>query len=313
MNKIVFLEPLGISEEELKAIVEPKINNAEITYYNSVPKDNDETATRISDADCIVLAQVKIPAEVIDRCPNLKYINIAFTGVDHVDVAYAKSKGIKVSNCSGYSTAAVADLTFGLAINILRNISACDSATRNCGTKAGLVGFELEGKTFGVVGTGKIGTKVIEIAKAFGCKILAYSRTPKQMDGVSFVSLDELLRLSDIVSLHVPANAETKHLISKEKIALMKKTAILINTARGPVVDNEALTEALNNDVIAAAGIDVFDYEPPLKEDYTLLKAKNCLLTPHVGFATKEAFVKRAHIVADNLEGYQTDSFRNLV
>lgn len=313
MNKIVFLEPLGITQNELKEIVDLKVNNAEIVYYDSVPADNEETVKRIGDADCIVLAQVKIPAEVIDACPNLKYINIAFTGVDHVDVAHAKEKGIKVSNCSGYSTSAVADLVFGLTIDILRNVKACDLTTRASGTKAGLVGFELEGKTFGVVGTGKIGQRVIEIAKVFGCKVLAYSRTPKHLEGVSFVSLDELLRESDIVSLHVPANTETRHLINKDRISLMKKSAVLINTARGPVVDNVALTEALNNGTIAAAGIDVFDYEPPLKPDYCLLQAKNCLFTPHVGFATKEAFVKRAHIVADNLDGYLNDSFKNLV
>ena len=313
MNKIVFLEPLGISESELKEIIDGKVNDVETVYYNTVPKNSEETIERAKDADCIVLAQVKIPAEVIDACPKLKYINIAFTGVDHVDVAHAKQKGIKVSNCSGYSTSAVADLVFGLTISLLRNIKQCDDVTRKEGTKNGLVGFELEGKTFGVVGAGKIGQRVIEIAKAFGCNVLAYSRTPKNIPGVSFVSLDELLRRSDVVSLHVPANAETKNLINEERLSLMKKSGILINTARGPVVDNEALRKALDNGTIAAAGIDVFDYEPPLKKDYCLVDAKNILLTPHVGFATKEAFVKRAHIVAANLEGYLTDTYLNLV
>lgn len=310
--KIIFLEPLGIKTEELRSIVDSYINE-ECVFYDTVPTSEEEVIERAKDGDVIVLAQVKITKNIIDNCPNLKYINIAFTGVDHVDVAYAKAKGIKVSNASGYSNSAVADLVFGLTISLLRNIKQCDEATRNSKTKNGLVGFELEGKTFGVVGSGKIGCKVIEIAKAFGCKVLVYSRTNKKLQDVEFVSLEELLKRSDIVSLHVPANESTKHMISKEQLSLMKESALLINCARGPVVDNEALKDALNNDEIAGAGIDVFDMEPPLKADYCLLDAKNCLLTPHVGFATYEAFVKRAHIISDNLKGYKENDFKNLV
>lgn len=310
--KIIFLEPLGIKIEELKSIVETYINE-DCVYYDTVPENEEEVIKRANKADVLVLAQVKITKNIIDHCPNLKYIDIAFTGVDHVDVGYAKEKGIKVSNASGYSNSAVADLVFGLTISLLRNIKECDEATRNSKTKNGLVGFELESKTFGVIGSGKIGSKVIDIAKAFGCNVLVYSRTNKNIEGVEFVSLEELLKRSDIVSLHVPANESTKHMISKKELSLMKKSSILINCARGLVVDNEALKNALNNDEIAGAGIDVFDYEPPLKADYCLLDAKNCLLTPHVGFATYEAFVKRAHIISDNLKGYKENNYKNLV
>ena len=157
-----------------------------------------------------------------------------------------KEQGIMVCNCAGYSNAAVSDLVFGLLISLYRNIISCNEVVRKEGTKDGLVGFELEGKKFGVVGTGAIGTRVANIAQAFGCEVYAYSRTVKDLTGVQYVDLEELLSTCDIISLHVPLNASTKGLISEKEIALMKPNAVLINTARGPVVDSKALADALN-------------------------------------------------------------------
>ncbi|MEG0215545.1 MAG: NAD(P)-dependent oxidoreductase, partial [Hungatella sp.] len=184
------------------------------------------------------------------------------------------------------------------------NLLPCDQAVRKGGTKDGLVGFELEGKKFGVIGTGAIGLRTAKIAQAFGCEVYAYSRTKKEIPGITYVDLDTLLAACDIISLHVPLNAETRGLINAEKIARMKKTAILINTARGPVVDSEALAKALCDGQIAGAGIDVFESEPPIASDHPLLLAPHTLMTPHVAFATQEALWKRAMIVFDNVKKY---------
>ena len=267
------------------------------------------------DADAMILANMPMPGEVLSACENLKFIDVAFTGVDHVGLDAAKAKGIKVSNASGYSNEAVAELVFGMALSLARNLSAVEARCRAGGTKDGLVGWELQGKTVGIVGLGKIGSRTAALAHAFGCPVLAHSRTrhADAPDYIEQVELDELLRRSDIVVLHCPLNDSTRGLINTEKLALMKPTALLINVARGPVVVAKDLADALNNGVIAGAGIDVFDKEPPLDESEPLLHAKNCLLTPHVAFATKESMTLRAQIVFDNLQAWLDGGQKNAV
>ena len=264
--KIVFLEPLGISEELLKEKISSVIDEAEheIIYYKDRQEDTDTLIERSKDADIVVLSNFKYGREVMESCPSLKMVCVAFTGVDHVDIDYCRKKGITVCNCAGYSTSAVADIVFAMVISLARNIIPCQDKARNGSTKDGLVGFELDGKTFGIIGTGAIGTRVAKIANAFGCKVIAYSRTKKDLPDVEFVTMEELLKISDIVSLHVPQTPETTGLIGKAQLELMKPEAILINTARGPVVDSTALATALKNGIIAAAGVDVFNCEPPL-------------------------------------------------
>ena len=169
------------------------------------------------------------------------------------------------------------------------------------------MGTELGTKTVGIIGTGRIGVMTAKLFKAFGCRVLGYNRTKKDdavQAGIEYVGLEELLKTSDIVSLHVPSTAETKGFLSRERICMMKPESILINCARGAVVDNAALADALNEGRIAGAAIDVFDMEPPIPADYPLLNAKNTLLTPHVAFASKESMIRRAHIVFDNLYSY---------
>jgi D-3-phosphoglycerate dehydrogenase len=249
----------------------------------------------------------------MEQCPKLKYICVAFTGYDHVDMAYCRERGILVSNCAGYSTSAVADLVFGFVIDLCRNVIACNEVVRKGGTKAGLIGPELEGRKFGIIGAGAIGLRVAAIANAFGCDVYAYSRTKKEVPGVKFIELDELLSTCDIISLHVPQNASTIGMINAEKIALMKKTAYFINTARGPIVDSAALAAALNAGLIAGAAVDVFETEPPIAEDHPLLHAKNCICTPHVAFASHQAMEKRAVIVCDNLKAWLAGEPINLV
>lgn len=312
--KLVILEPLGVEEEKLLGMAEETIGDRmEVVYYDTRVEDTDTLIERSKEADVVVLSNFKYKKEVIEHCPNLKMICVAFTGVDHIDIAYCKERNIMVCNCAGYSTVAVADLVFGLVISLYRNIIPCDKVTRAGGTKNGLIGFELEGKKFGIVGTGAIGMRTARIAQAFGCEVYAYSRTVKEGNGINYVDLDTLLSTCDIISLHVPQTSETTGLINKEKLALMKKNAILINTARGPIVDSEALAQALRTGQIAGAGIDVFEVEPPVPVDHPFFNVPNMVLTPHVAFATKEALEKRAVIALDNVDKWLKGTPQNVM
>ena len=315
--KIVVMEPLGVALEKINALAAAlQAAGHEFVYYTSKEAQQDKLLARVQDADIIMLANQPLSAEIINGCPKLKMLSVAFTGVDHVALDACRARNILVCNAAGYSTNAVAELTFGLAISVIRNIVPCDARCRKAETKDGLVGFELFGKTFGVVGTGAIGARVAKIAAAFGCRVLAYSRTAKQelVDaGVQYVSLDELLAQSDFVSLHVPLTDATRGLINADAIAKMKQGAVLLNTARGPVVDSAALAEALNAGKLAGAGIDVFEGEPPIAENHPLCSAKNTVLTPHVAFASREALETRADIVFANIEKWLNGAPQNVV
>ena len=315
--KIVVMEPLGVALEKINALAAAlQAAGHEFVYYTSKEAQQDKLLERVQDADIIMLANQPLSAEIINGCPKLKMLSVAFTGVDHVAMDACRARNILVCNAAGYSTNAVAELTFGLAISVIRNIVPCDARCRRAETKDGLVGFELFGKTFGVVGTGAIGARVAKIAAAFGCRVLAYSRTVKQelVDvGVQYVSLDELLAQSDFVSLHVPLTDATRGLINADAIAKMKQGAVLLNTARGPVVESAALAEALNAGKLAGAGIDVFEGEPPIAENHPLCSAKNTVLTPHVAFASREALETRADIVFANIEKWLNGAPQNVV
>ena len=306
--KITLLEPLGIPASVLNdyaAKLEAKGHT--FVSYDAKTTDPAELLARTGDSDIAVIANNPYPASVVEGAPNLKMLNVAFTGIDHVALDACKAKNVMVCNAAGYSTQCVAELALGLAIGCLRFMTVCDFTTRGGGTSAGLRGREIGGKTVGIVGTGAIGTMTAKLFMAFGAKVIAYSRTVRpevEAMGVKYVSLEEVMKESDIVSIHTPNNAETKGLISAEMIALMKPTAIFINVARGAIVDNRALAIALNEGKIAGAGIDVFDMEPPIPENYPLLHAKNTLLTPHVAFATEESMLRRAEIVFANLDAY---------
>ena len=276
----------------------------DLIFYPDRKEDAATLFERSQGADIVVLSNIPYRKDVIEKCPALKKICVAFTGVDHIDLAYCAERGIEVKNCAGYSTVAVADLAFGLVLSLARNIPACDRACRDGKTKDGLVGFELAGKKFGIVGLGAIGSRVADIAHAFGCEVFAYTRTPKTHPNVTLVDKETLFRTCDIVSLHTPLNDSTRGLVGEKELSWMKPTAYLINTARGGVVDTPALVDVLRNHRIAGAGIDVFDMEPPIPSDYQLNKLPNVVVTPHVAFATKQAFEKRALIIADNLAGW---------
>lgn len=306
--RIAVMEPLGVEQEKFMQIAREAVgNDVEIVCYDTRTTDVEELGRRGRDADIIAIGNLPFPREVLEKCENVKMLAVAFTGLDHVDLKYCEERGIKVQNCAGYATTAVAELTFGLLLDLCRNIGKCDTAARNGGTKAGLIGFELEGRTMGIVGTGAIGARVAKLADAFGMDVIAYSRTPGKVAGVRYVSLEELLAQADVVSLHVPLTDETRGMIGAEELALMKETAVLVNTARGPVVDTKALADALNSGRIAGAAIDVFDKEPPLDADEPLINAKNTVVTPHVAFATDESMIKRAEIEFRNIAEFIKD------
>lgn len=314
--KITLLEPLGIPAEVLawyQAGLEDKGHT--FTAYSDKTTDPVELIRRTGDSDIAIIANNPYPAQVVAAASNLKMLDVAFTGIDHVALDACKEKGIMICNAAGYSTQCVAELAIGLTIACLRKMPACETATRNGGVGGPLRGREIGGRTVGIVGTGAIGTMTARLFQAFGANVIAYSRTVRpevEAMGVAYVSLEELMARSDIVSIHVPNNQETKGLISKERIAAMKPSALLINVARGAIVDNAALAEALNKGKLAGAGIDVFDMEPPIPEDYPLLHAKNTVLTPHVAFATDESMLRRAEIVFQNVEAYLAGNPENV-
>lgn len=310
--KISLIDPLEVKEsyiEEQKEKLE-KLGH-EFTYYTKSAKDEDEKIERLKYADIAIITNKPVSRKVIENT-KLELIDVAFTGVDHVDLDACKENNIKVLNASGYSDDSVAELVIGLTIGVLRKFN---QNRGNIFDKENnyLLGSLIKGKTFGVIGTGNIGKKLIELLQVFGCKIIAYSRTEKEdikALGVEYVDLETLLKESDIVSLHIPNNKETKHFLGKAELDLMKEGAVLINCARGAVVDNDYLAKLLNEDKLRA-GIDVFDMEPPLPEDYPLRNAKNVILTNHVAFYTEEAMQIRADIVFDNLYSYLKGEIKN--
>ena len=303
--KISLIDPLEVDRQIIENHKE-KIESLghEFEYFEESAGSDEEKIERLKDTDIAIITNKPLTSQVINNT-KLDLIDVAFTGVDHVDLDACKEKGIKVLNASGYSDDSVAELVIGLTISVLRKFNENRGNIFN-GENNYLLGELIKGKTFGVIGTGNIGSKLIDLLSVFGCKIIAYSRTEKEeikAKGVEYVDLPTLLKESDIVSLHIPNNKETKGFLGSEELDLMKEGAVLINCARGAVVDNDYLAKLLNEDKLRA-GIDVFDMEPPLPEDYPLRNSKNVILTNHVAFYTKEAMEIRADIVFDNLYQY---------
>ncbi len=302
--KIVLMEPLGISEETRNRLAKQLTDRGDtFQAYDTVTTDTQEMIQRAGDADVLMIANHPLPGDVIRADENLKLISVAFVGIDHVDTEACREKGVRISNTAGYCDDAVAELAIGLTLDCLRSISRGDKAVQSGAGKAGLQGSELAGKTVGIVGTGAIGCRTAEIFRAFGCRLIGYSRSerPRALDlGMTYRPLKELMAEADIISIHTPLTPETKGLIGAEEIGAMKRGAILVNTSRGPVVDTEALAAALRAGKICA-GTDVFEKDPPLSPDHPLLGVPNLVCTPHVGFDTRESIDRRAEMVFENV------------
>lgn len=306
--RISLLEPIGVSKEVLDELAEGlKERGHEFVSYGTKTTDPEELKRRSAGSEVVMIANNPYPAEVVAASADLKMLSVAFTGIDHIGVEECRKRGILICNAAGYSNQTVAELTVGMAIDALRNVVKADKTVRSGGTSAGIGGREICGRTVGIIGLGQIGLMTAKLFLAFGAKVIAYNHSESEEAkalGIEYKSLKEVLAESDIVSLHLPLNPSTRGFLSAERIALMKADAVFINCARGPIVDNVALAEALNNDRLGFACIDVYDMEPPIPEDYPLLHAKNTLLTPHQAFISEESMKRRAKIVFDNVYAY---------
>ena len=306
--KISCVEPLGISTARFQQLERHYASlGHSFQHYTDRREDEATLATRMEEAEVVVVSNIRLSAALLARCPKLRYLSIAFTGLDHVDLDYCQAHGITVQNAAGYSTTAVSELAVGMMLDLLRQITTLDGRIRQGGGRGTFLGRELRGKTVGIVGTGAIGTATARLLQAFGSQVIATSRTHRhevEQMGIQYVEKEELLRRADIVSLHVALTPDTRHLIGETELRQMKPTALLVNTARGPVCDIDAVAQALWDGRLAGAAFDVFESEPPLPAIHPLLSAPNCLCTPHIAFATEESFAQRADIVFAHVDQY---------
>ena len=293
--------------------------NEVIFYERTSPT---QTIERIADAQIILVNKVLITKEVIDSCPNLKYIGLCSTGTNVVDLDYAHQKGITVTNVPSYSTAGVSQLVFSFILEFTNHVKLHSDDVHSggwikspdfCYWKAPLT--ELLGKTLGIVGFGSIGKQSAKIAQAFGMKVICFTRSPEKLKDfpeIQSVSFDELCKNSDFITLHCPLTDDTKNLINKDSISKMKKSCIVINTARGPIVNEEDMAFALKNNQLAGFACDVVSVEP-MKEDNPLLNCPNCLITPHIAWASLETRKRLFDEIVKNLESFIQGKSRNLV
>ena len=303
--KIVAVEPIGITSVRAEEIKNKFMSlGHEFIYYSDRKEDDSSLIERMHEADIVIISNIPLNTNILSECKKLKMLSIAFTGLDHIDLDYCKNHNITVCNASGYATTAVCELTIGLMLDVYRHITFLDIQTRKLQTRNNFLGRQIAGKTVGILGTGAIGTSVALALQKLGCHIIAWNRSQNQElidNNIPYFSLEELLSISDIISIHLPLTEETFHLLDKSKLELCKNNAILINTARGNIIDVYALAGILSNGKLAGAGIDVFETEPPLPKNHPLLKAPNCVIVPHIGYATHEAFEHRIEIVLDNI------------
>lgn len=293
----------------------------EVTYYPNTVKE--DTAEKVKDADIIIANKAPMNEETLKEASNVKLICEFATGYDNVDLEYCKKRGIKVANVVDYSTAAVAQHTFAMALYLAEKLSYYDNYVKSgtYGAQARFSHFdlpftELEGKTWGIIGMGNIGRKVAGIAQAFGCRVIFYSASGRSScTDYPRVELDELLEQSDYLSIHCPLSDRTRNLIDLAAMKKMKKTAYLINVARGPVVNNDDLYTALEEGYIAGAGLDVLEKEP-IQPENPLGKLKDStklIITPHMAWASTEARIRLVEEVAKNMEAFLNGRDRNIV
>ena len=291
----------------------------ELTVYDRTAPE--ELIARAIDADALLTNKVVLGEKEFAQLPRLRYIGVQATGYNVVDVEAARRHGITVTNIPAYSTASVAQMVMAHLLNIAQRVDYYAEQNR-AGRWATSPDFcywdtpliELADKQMGIIGFGRTGSAVAHLAQAFGMKVAAYTSKPQEElpEGIIKMSLEELFHTSDVVSLHCPLTPTTHHLVNAERLALMKPTAILINTARGPIIDEQALADALNSAKIYAAGIDVLTEEPP-RQDSPLLSARNCFVTPHIAWATLEARTRLLKICEENLRAFVEGSPQNVV
>lgn len=307
------LNPGDLSWEALAAL-------GEVTVYDRTPADL--IKERSLNADIILTNKTVLSGEMLESLPHLKYVGVLATGYNVIDTVKAHELGIIVTNIPAYSTDSVAQITFSLILELCLHVQDHSNAVM-AGEWASSIDFsfrkfpliELSSKTIGIIGFGSIGKKVSDIASAFGMNVIAFSRTKTDQShrkNFRWVEMPELLSQSDFVSVHCPLTPETRGLINKRNLALMKNSAFLINTSRGAVVDEKDLADALNKGLIAGAGLDVLSSEPPSPEN-PLLHSKNCIITPHIAWATYEARTRLMNIAVQNVKAFLDGSPVNVV
>lgn len=279
----------------------------------------DEVAEKIADADMVVCNKTLLDKNTLRLTKNLKYIGLFATGYNNIDIDYCKAHNIAVCNAGSYSTNAVAQHTFALILEHFNNTAKYNEYVQDGRWKRNKTFSpfvyplsELAGKTLGIVGFGNIGKAVAKIANAFEMRVIAFNRSEKQADGVEFVSFDTLLRESDIVSVHCPLNSESQDMFDKNAFAKMKKGALFVNTARGGVMVEQDLFDALQSEHLGGAAIDTLRVEP-MEEDCILMGAKNCIMTPHIAWAPVETRVRLMNIVADNIRAFLNGTPQNRI
>ena len=316
MNIVVLdgygLNPGDLSWKEMETLGELKV------YDRTSPS---ELLARSKNAEVLITNKTLITADDMEALPKLRYVGVLATGYNVVDIDAAKTRGIVVTNIPAYSTSSVAQMVFAHILNITQRVGyyADENANGRWTSNADFCYWdtdlmELDGKKMGIVGFGNIGQATARIAQAFGMQVYVYtskeqSALPK---GMKKLGLDELFTECDVVSLHCPLTPDTKEMVNAERLRLMKSNAILINTGRGPLINEQDLADALNQGVIAGAGLDVLSIEPSV-ENNPLLKAKNCFITPHIAWATKEARTRLMNIAVNNLKSYQEGHIINNV
>ena len=306
------LNPGDLSWEGLKAL-----NETEIHDY-SVPE---EVVPRAQGAQIIMPNKAVISKGVLDQLPDLKYIGVQATGYNTIDLEAAAARDIVVTNIPTYGTPSVAQMVFAHVLNLTQRVAHHDGTVKEGRWTANrdfcywdFPLLELMDLTMGIIGYGRIGQRTGEIASAFGMKLLVHDEYVKPVDhpNAEFASVDEVFRRSDVISLHCPLTPETEKLANAERLALMKKTALLVNTSRGPLVDDQALADALNAEQIAGAGLDVLTVEPP-PMDNPLMQAKNCFITPHIAWATRSARTRLLDTLVDNARAWIDGKPQNVI
>jgi glycerate dehydrogenase len=315
MNVVVLdgftLNPGDLSWEDLQSL-------GPCTIYDRTPPA--ELLRRAADADILLTNKAALTASTIQNLPRLKYLGVLATGTNVVDLAAARARGIPVTNVPAYGTKSVSQLTFALLLELAHHVGHHAQTVRDgrwtrstdfCYWDFPLI--ELDGLTLGIVGFGRIGRAVGDLGIAFGMKVLACSRTAGVAPPcVRFVELDTLFHESDVVSLHCPLTPQTANLVNARRLSLMKPTAFLLNTSRGPLVDESALADALNSGRLAGAALDVLSAEPP-PADNPLLTARNCLITPHLAWATRAARARLMKIAVENVRAFLHGTAQNVV
>ena len=302
--------PGDLSWEGISALGDVEI------HERTAPED---VVARCAGAEIVLTNKALVPAEAIKALPDLKYIGVIATGVNVVDLAAARKAGVVVTNVPGYSTDSVAQLTFALILELASRVgdhsrAVVDSAWEDCADFSFTTSpiMELSGKQLGIIGYGAIGQATAKVAAALGMKVVVYNRTREKVVDFSYASMEEVITTSDIVSLHCPLTPETDNLMNAERLASMKVGSWLINTSRGPLVDEAALAESLNRGHLGGAGLDVLCKEP-MEKGNPLRTAKNCLITPHIAWATLEARARLIDQVAANITAWQSGEAVNVV